>query len=284
LTLAAIKVQKFIAKMFPGQSERGWSDLLEIAKLTALRVDNAGEYYISNFWRGPMLYSLVRSLKPAGILELGTGRGYGAFCMAQALVDGGIDSKLITVDRTPSDRPYDWAYVNETQQNVIKNISLNDFWNEYLPASLNERIDFQCGDTASVHRMFSDSQDNLDFVFIDSDHTYNGVALDFLSAHNIVAKNAVFVFDDYSTASGYGIRKLIDEELSRFYSIQIVDMELTAAHDMSVDHKMAICNTEAEDIEAEFARPSDLRFKYLMTRRRLRGGLVSLMKLLKRCW
>ena len=77
--IAAIKIQEYISETFPEHSDNDWSELNEIAKLTALRRDSGGEYFISNFWRGPMLYSLVRRLKPALILELGTGRGYGAF-------------------------------------------------------------------------------------------------------------------------------------------------------------------------------------------------------------
>lgn len=275
-----MKVQEFISEISPEDSDQDWSDLNEIAKLTALRRERSGEFYISNFWRGPMLYSLVRALKPTTILELGTGRGYGAFCMAKALVDGGGDGKLFTVDRTPDDEPYGWAYVNEAQQNVVDHISLSDFWNEHLPASLNERIEFCQGDTASVHKILADQEFSL--IFIDSDHTYNGVTLDFISTHSVAARDAVFVFDDYSAASGYGVRKLINEDLSEFYSVKLIDMELTEAHDISVDHMMAICNVEAIDVDARFTQPSDLRFRYLLLRRWMRSAMVRGARVLKR--
>ena len=278
----AVKVREYISEIFPEESDHDWADLNEIAKLTALRRDKTGEFYISNFWRGPMLYSLVRSLKPRSILELGTGRGYGAFCIAKALEDGDIDGKLITVDRTPGDEAYDWVYVDETQNNSTKRISLNDFWSEHLPSDLNRRIEFRCGDTASVHQLLADQTEAVDLVFIDGDHTYNGVSLDFLSAHSIAADNAVFVFDDYSAASGYGIRKLINEELVRSYSVKIIDMELIAAHDVSVDHMMAICNGEAAAVVADFSQPSDMRFKYLRLRRWVRNQMIRVARFLKR--
>jgi len=279
--ISTVKVQQYIAENLPKQPDGVWLELEEIGKLTALRRDRSGDFYISNSWRGPMLYSLVRRLKPRLILELGTGRGYGAFCMAKALEDGGIDGKLITVDRTPADRAYDWAYVNSDQENVVENISLNDFWMKNLPASLNERIEFRCGDTASVHAMLSDREQDVDLVFIDSDHTYNGVALDFYSTHSIAAKNAVFVFDDYSAASGYGIRRLINEELSEHYSVKIIDMELTEEHDISVDHMMAICNNDAAEPNAKFTRPADLRFRYLVLRRWIRSQMISVKRILR---
>lgn len=282
LDIAAIRVQDYISEISPGRTDDDWSELEEIARLTALRRDRNGEYFISNFWRGPMLYSLVRKLKPRLILELGTGRGYGAFAMAKALVDGKLAGKLLTVDRTAADTRYDWAYVNSDQENEITNISLNEFWSKHLPASLIERIEFRCGDTASVHKLLADHERQVDLVFIDGDHSYSGVALDFFSSHSISARNAVFVFDDYSATSGYGIRKLVIEELSHSCTVKIIDMELTAAHDISVDHKMAICNGEAADVGANFTRPSDLRFRYLIMRRWLRNEMLRVARFLRR--
>jgi predicted O-methyltransferase YrrM len=280
--ISAIKVQDYITENLPELPDGGWTELEAIGKLTALRRDRNGEFFVSNSWRGPMLYSLVRRLKPRLILELGTGRGYGAFCMAKALEDGGIDGKLITVDRTPADMAYDWLYVNSDHENVVENISLNDFWMKNLPASLNERIEFRCGDTASVHAMLSDREQDVDLVFIDSDHTYNGVALDFYSTHSIATMNAVFVFDDYSDARGYGIRRLINQELSEHYSVKIIDMELTAAHDISVDHMMAICNDESAKVVTNLPKPSSFRFRYLVMRRWVRSQLVRVAGVLLR--
>lgn len=278
----AMKVQDFIANTFAGASTETWAELEEIAKLTALRRDSSGEYYISNLWRGPMLYSLVMKLKPRVILELGTGRGYGAFSMAKGLVDSGGDGQLITVDRTPSDRPMEWPYVSHQEESITIESSLDVFWQQHLSTELRDRIEFRQGDTARVHSLLSDHAGEIDLVFIDSDHTYNGVALDFLSTHSIAAKNAVFVFDDYSTTSGYGIRKLVDDELRTSYSVQVVDMELTAAHDISVDHMMAVVNADVSEINARFTRPSDLRFRYLLVKRWVRSSLVGIKRVIKR--
>jgi len=272
------KVQEYISGNFNDQPGDDWTEVRDIAKLTALRSDADANFYISNFWRGPMLYSLVRRLKPRTILELGTGRGYGALSMALALNDGGIESSLITVDRTPGDVKYDWAYVDSSGNNKITNVSLNDFWRENIPEALTNRIDFRCGDTADVHNLLADVGSKVDLVFIDGDHSYNGVALDFLSSYSVSAPNAVFVFDDYSTASGYGIRRLIIEDLSRFFSVKVIDMEPTAAHDISVDHMMAICNDEAVEIVTDLPEPSSFRFRSLMIRRWVRSQLVSVAR------
>lgn len=274
-----VKVHEYVAENFAERYEDSWSDVKEIAGLTALRSDSNGEFYLSNFWRGPMLYSLVRRLKPSTILELGTGRGYGAFCMAMALVDGNLDGKLVTVDRTPGDSRYDWAYVDSDGENKITNTSLNEFWDRKLPKPLTDRIEFRCGDTADVHNLLSDVDAPLDLVFIDGDHSYNGVTMDFLSSYAISAPNAVFVFDDYSAASGYGIRTLLNEDLSRFYSVKVIDMEPTATHDISVDHMMAICNDEAAGIKADLPSPSSFRFRYLKMRRWVRSHLVRIARI-----
>lgn len=278
----AIKVREYISQTFPEGGADTWTELEEIAKLTALRRDRNGVYFISNLWRGPMLYSLVRKIKPRVIVELGTGRGYGAFSMAKGLVDGGLDGKLYTVDRTPSSTSMEWPYVNKDQENVTANSSLDVFWKANLPEELNERIEFRRGDTASVHELLADQAGNIDLVFIDSDHTYNGVALDFLSTHSISAKNAVFVFDDYSAASGYGIRKLVNGDLSGIYSADVIDMELTAAHDISVDHMMAVVNGEAKEVDVRFSQPGSMRFRYFLIRRWVRNKLVGVKRLIKR--
>lgn len=282
IDFTTINVQEYIAGVFPERTNDNWDELHELAGLTALRIDSRGGFYVSNFWRGPMLYALVRALKPKRILELGTGRGYGAFCMAKAFVDGDIDGKLVTVDRTPGDVPYDWAYVNAAGQNEVESVSLNEFWGRHLPGELRERIELRCGDTAAVHELLADGEPGPELVFIDGDHTYHGVALDFLSSHAVSAPNAVFVFDDYSVASGYGIRRLINEDISRFYSVEIIDMELTAEHDISVDHKMAVCNGEAVEVLANFTVPGDMRFRYLKLRRWFRGKMISVARLLGR--
>lgn|GEM_PF-3385503 len=279
---SVFKVRDFISETFPDGDESLWSELEKIAELTALRRDQSGEYFISNLWRGPMLYSLVRKLKPRVILELGTGRGYGAFSMAKGLIDGGIDGRLVTVDRTPFDRSVEWAYVNSDRQNETTNASLNDFWGKNLPEALNDLIEFRQGDTASVHRLLADQTAKVDLVFIDSDHTYNGVTLDFLSAHSISSPNAVFVFDDYSATSGYGIRKLLNENLSDSYDVQVIDMELTAAHDISVDHMMAVVNGDCVETDARFSQPGDLRFRYLLARRWARNGMIAVKRFIKR--
>ena len=277
-----VKVQEYIAGNIDDSADKDWAQIKTIAELTALRLDSGGEFYVSNFWRGPMLYSLVRRLKPSLILELGTGRGYGAFCMAMALKDGNIDGKLVTVDRTPGDTKYDWAFTDSNNQNRVLNTSLHEFWEQNLPKSLRERIEFRCGDTAAVHDLLADFDQPVDLVFIDGDHSYNGVALDFLSSHAISAPNAVFVFDDYSAASGYGIRTLINDDISRFYSVKVIDMDPTAAHDISVDHMMAICNDEAADVVADLPRPSDFRFRYLTLKRWGRSQLIRAAKTLLR--
>ena len=202
--------------------------------------------------------------------------------MAKALVDGDLAGNLITVDRTPADRAFEWPFVNENQENLTIKVSLNDFWIRYLPETLTERIEFRQGDTASVHKLLADQEHAPDLVIIDSDHTYSGVTLDFLSARAVSAPNAVFVFDDYSATSGYGIRKLVNEELSGVYSVKIIDMDLTAKHDISVDHMMAICNDEAVDVSVCFTAPSDLRFLYMRLKRWLRGELIQLAKMFGR--
>jgi predicted O-methyltransferase YrrM len=55
--------------------------VLRIGNLASLREKN-GKFRKANFERGLLLAGLVEALQPREVLELGTGRGLGAFVMA----------------------------------------------------------------------------------------------------------------------------------------------------------------------------------------------------------
>jgi hypothetical protein len=78
----------------PQESSRP-SDVAAMATLTELR-NRVGPVYGSETI-ALMLYALVRRERPRAILELGTGLGVSAFCMAQALKENGA-GRVWTID------------------------------------------------------------------------------------------------------------------------------------------------------------------------------------------
>lgn len=273
-----MKVTDFIQSIQTQPEPYDWSQLERIAELTALRKHSEHGYFISNFWRGPLLYSLVRKFRPKVIVELGTGRGYGAMAIAAGVRDENYEARILSLDITPGDKAFDWIYKDDEGNNTSRLSSLNSFWSEELPEELIEKISFRCADTASVHSTLSDIHLQADLVFIDGDHSHLGAALDFFSSHSQSAKNAIFVFDDYSDRPGYGVQRLVDKEISTFYTYEVLEMESEATHDIEVDHRMVVVNPEGAVVDSIFPQPGSTRFRLMTARRFIRSLLVSVAR------
>ena len=67
------QINDYLAGLNAPDDRVSWSLLEPLANLTGLRREEPDGYFISNFWRGPLLYSLVKSLEVKNVLELGTG-------------------------------------------------------------------------------------------------------------------------------------------------------------------------------------------------------------------
>jgi predicted O-methyltransferase YrrM len=90
--------------------------------LTALRQNSEGKYYRANYERGILLYALVAHFKPTTILEFGTGRGYGSFCMARSLVDHNLPGKIYTMDKRSKNKKEVWP-INLGKGEETQNLS-----------------------------------------------------------------------------------------------------------------------------------------------------------------
>lgn len=53
--------------------------------------------------------------------------------------------------------------------------------------------------------------DKIDFLFIDGDHSYEGVYEDFMSYKNKMNKNGLIVFDNYNDNAWVEVKKAVDE-------------------------------------------------------------------------
>src|SRR5690348_10880800 len=74
-------------------SHPAWDVFVRLGDLTKLRAESGGFRRV-NYESGVLLYALVRHFRPRTILEIGTGRGFGAFAMAMALEDMGGDGEV----------------------------------------------------------------------------------------------------------------------------------------------------------------------------------------------
>lgn len=115
-----------------------------------------------NYGHPRILYALIRSLKPAVIIEAGTYRGYAACYMARALQENN-SGHLYCIDNF-SLNDHTWRYGDPEKH-----------WNDNLAA---------CGVRNWVTLLKGDSDkvkwpDKIDFAYIDGWHSYDAVRHDF---------------------------------------------------------------------------------------------------------
>ena len=185
-----------------------------LARLTALKQAPDGAVHLGHWRRGPFLDALVKRLKPRHILEFGTGRGYGALCMARASVEGGFDCTVWTIDMIPTTQPQPWL-LDEGAGAVSIHASLEQVWSKHMPAAWIQRIRCLTGDSRSVMKRWRrESLPRIDGCFIDGGHDYGTVKHDFVAALRIANPRCSFLFDDYTDRKGYGVKQFFDSELA----------------------------------------------------------------------
>jgi predicted O-methyltransferase YrrM len=133
----------------------------------------AGCFFRPNYERGILLYSLVSTFEIESYLEIGFGRGYSAFCVAKAMCDKGIDGKIVTID--PG-----------LDKDFLSNLS------KVFPGEWFDKIQFVKGTSQEGMR---DIKEKFDMVYIDGDHRYDAVKLDWDMTKKLY--NKFLIFDDY---------------------------------------------------------------------------------------
>jgi hypothetical protein len=267
-----------------------WEEFRRLAALTALKRAPDGTFVDGHWWRGPLLHALVAHYRPRHVLEFGTGRGYGAACMAMAGVDGGFDCTVWTIDRLAPEAPQDWAY-DAGPGPQVECVSLVEMWRRHLPTTITSRIRCLTGD--SVHVMAAWRRRELPAVelcFIDGGHDYATARHDFVSALDIAAPGCTFVFDDYSARGDYGVRRLVDGDIRPRLPADAIETVDALVWDrprggQPVKHEMAVLRGEYVGAEAarRFYSPGAVAaFKAGFAVQRLGWRAVSAVRALAR--
>ncbi len=212
------KIPELIAEPPP------WESFVRLGDLLKLRDLPDGGFAHANYESGLLLYALVQHYRPQRILEIGTGRGYGAFCMAQALHDAGISGQIITLDIKHYTEPQPWALDDSSGPSLAPR-SLKEVWEQYMPAELRAMIEHRQGSSVeSMARLLAAGDFQPDFIYVDGDHTHRGTQHDVLASMLLAARPFRMLLDDYHLRSDwlYGVRKLIDETLAPVFQLEAV--------------------------------------------------------------
>lgn len=136
-----------------------------------------------------MLLKLALCARPKRLLEIGSFRGYTALYLAQ---NSDPDARVVTVDRYPE---HGEAYRQTTEAS---------------------RIERRIGETSPA--LFSrDAPASYDLIFIDADHTYEGVCRDTELALPLVSRGGYIAWHDYANWGYFNGYNGVPEYLRELY-------------------------------------------------------------------
>ena len=249
----------------PAVEERGpWERLRQMARVTALKRTVDGRINDETWWRGPILYDLVRRYRPAHVLEFGTGRGYGAVCMASASIDAGFPCTVWTVDVVPPDVAQE-TVIDEGDGPAPVRISVAEIWRRHIPSDVSSRIRCLTGSSVSVMARWRRSGGpRVQFCFLDGGHDYVTVKHDFIAGLRVADRGCAFLFDDYTARATYGVRRLVDGGIRPRLPAGAVEVVDGRSRDRTVRgedvaHELALVRGEyigADPLGQFFSRPA----------------------------
>ena len=140
---------------------------LSIGDATAIRYKN-GVPFRRNYERGLLLYGIAEYFKCKSFLEIGTGRGYVTACVSTSEHVEKID----TIDIESTEMAIECL-------NQVSGVCVN-------------KINFITQDSKNID--FSKLLPSYDMIFIDGEHTHDGVKNDFSIASRL---SNIIIFDDY---------------------------------------------------------------------------------------
>jgi cephalosporin hydroxylase len=148
---------------------------------------------------------LLAAKRPRTVLEIGTAQGgmFWLFCQIAA-----PDALLISLDLPPSQRTYGGLPVEVDLQAMKRSA-------QFVKTV---RANSHAAETKDAVQNILEGR-RLDLLFIDGDHSYDGVKLDYQLYSPLVDKNGIVAFHDISPRTELGVRPFW-EELKRGHLVR----------------------------------------------------------------
>jgi predicted O-methyltransferase YrrM len=185
------------------------------AQLRSARAKSRAKYIRSGLGdSAELLYGLVRSMKPDVCVEIGSALGASASYIGMALKENGRGT-LYAID---PHEPTEWNDVNAID-------SLKEFTRNITTLQVHEQV--------SVIRSYSDAAARewklqIDLIFIDGDHSYEGVKRDWEHFLPHIKPSGIVIFHDTmwdlppytgTVRSDMGVPRFVDELREQGYQV-----------------------------------------------------------------
>ncbi|MBI1272763.1 MAG: hypothetical protein GC131_01580 [Alphaproteobacteria bacterium] len=129
--------------------------------------------------QGIAMAELIAQHKPARCLEIGFAYGFSTLFMLGALLKAKPDARLTSMD------PWEltaWHGIGLRKVEEAGAKSMHVWMEEFSHFGLPQLLK---------------ARERFDFIYIDGDHRFDAIMLDFFYAEKLLGKNGILVFDDY---------------------------------------------------------------------------------------
>lgn len=148
-------------------------------------------------------FCLSTNVKHLTCLEIGTARGFSAILVAAAIEEAGRIATVLTVDRVGHLKRV-YRMVNSQEG---ASMSRSELVAPFVKSLTSKFLFFQS--SSSVLDGILESG-NIDFAFVDGDHSYLGVKRDIEFLSRRLSDRFLVIFDDYDEYKFPGLKKAVD--------------------------------------------------------------------------
>ena len=259
---------------------------LKLGDMTALFHEESKNQFIKlNYERGLLLYCLITKYQPKNVLEIGTASGFGTLCMAWAMVENNINGKIYTIDPIPINEKTKRAFNDQKNGPKIENISVKELWEKTAKKEWLDKITPISGYSGKILDEYS--LPKFDFGYIDGAHFFDAVKHDFYSFLNHTNNEFGMLFDDYVDRPYYGIKKLVDSDISKNFDVSLIktDTNLHLEKILSLPkHDYGMCWLHSNSLKKSLndAYPQSIREEYIKKYIKFENRLARRYKLNKK--